>query len=173
MKKIITIAVIAAVIAALCGCSRDMNCIATVEETTAVESSAAGEEPATEMKSIRQNPDDPLVGDYRNTADERMVLCVERRGDEYIVSVNLILSDREFRCWTMTGAERDGDRLTYRGEEIGHYTYDAEGNETSSEVTAANNLGYFERKGGKLYWTGAAQEECRGCVFEKIVYSEE
>lgn len=127
-----------------------------------------------EMKSIQQqHMDDPLVGDYQNAADERMTVYVERRGDEYIISVNLSVSDGEFKCWTMQGAVNEGDRLTYRGEEIGRYTYDVEGNETSSEVTAANNSGYFEIKDGKLYWTGAAQEECRSCVFEKIVYSEE
>lgn len=127
-----------------------------------------------EMRSIQQqHMDDPLVGDFQNPADERMVLYVERRGDEYSVSVNLTVSESEFRCWTMQGAVKDGDRLTYRGEEISRYTYDAEGNETSSDVTAANNLGYFEIKDNRLYWTGAAQEECRSCVFEKIVYSDE
>ena len=123
-----------------------------------------------EMRSIQQqHMDDPLVGDFQNPADERMVLYVERRGDEYTMSVNLNVSESELRCWTMQGAVKDGDRLTYRGEEIGCYTYDAEGNETSSDVTAANNLGYFEIKDSRLYWTGAAQEECRSCVFEKIV----
>ena len=127
-----------------------------------------------EMKSIqKQHMDDPLVGDYQNTEDERMVLYVERHGDKYALSVNLSVSEREFKCWTMPDAEKDGDRLTYKGEEIGCYTYDAEGNEISSDVTVANNLGYFEIRDGMLYWTGAAEEECRTSVFEMIVYSEE
>ena len=50
--------------------------------------------------------------------------------------------------------------------------YDAEGNETSADVTASNNLGWFEIRDGLLYWTGAAQEECRSCVFEKLVYED-
>ncbi len=58
------------------------------------------------------------------------------------------------------------------GEEISHSTYDAEGNETSSNITMSNKLGWFEIKDDMLYWTGAAQEECRMCVFEKIVYEE-
>ncbi len=127
-----------------------------------------------ELESIqKQHMDDPLVGDYQNTADERMILYVERRGDEYSASVNLNISDGEFQCWTMTDMEKDGDRLTYRGEEIGKYTYDAEGNETSSDVTASNNLGYFEIKDGSLLWTGAAQEECRSAVFKKTICTEE
>ena len=127
-----------------------------------------------EFESIqKQHMDDPLVGDYQNPADERMILYVERQGDRYALSVNLNVSDREFKCWTMTDAEKDGDRITYKGEEIGEYTYDEEGNETSSNVTAANNIGYFEIRDGRLYWTGAAEEECRTAVFEKIVYSDE
>ena len=127
-----------------------------------------------EMKSImKQHMDDSLVGDYQNITDERMTLYVEKQGDKYIMSVNLNASDREFKCWTMVDAVKDSDRLTYKGEEIGEYTYDEDWNETSSNVTAANNVGYFEIKGDKLYWTGAAQEECRGYVFEKIVYSDE
>lgn len=127
-----------------------------------------------EMKSIlKQHMDDPLVGDYQNAADERMMLYVERLGDEYSASVNLSVSDSEFKCWTMQDVAVDGDKLTYRGEEIGHYIYDADGNETSSDVTMSNNLGYFEIKDGRLYWTGAAQEECRAIVFEKMVYTYE
>lgn len=127
-----------------------------------------------EMKSIlKQHMDDPLVGDYQNTTDDRMVLYVERQGDKYVMSVNLNVSDREFKCWTMLDAVMEDDKLTYKGEEIGEYIYDEDGNETSSNVTAANNIGYFEIKDDKLYWTGAAQEECRSSIFEKIVYSEE
>ena len=121
-----------------------------------------------ELKMFQQmHMDDPVVGDYQNSADEQMVLYVERRGDEYSLSVNKIISESELTCWTMSGAVKDGDRLTYRGEEIGSYAYDAEGNEISSDVTAVNNIGFFEIKDGCLFWTGAAQEECRACVFEK------
>ena len=126
-----------------------------------------------EIKSIlKQHMDDPFVGDYQNTTDDRMVLYVERQGDKYVMSVNLNVSDREFKCWTMLDAVMEDDKLTYKGEEIGEYTYDEDGNETSSNVTATNNIGYFEIKDDKLYWTGAAQEECRSSIFEKIVYDE-
>lgn len=127
-----------------------------------------------EIKSIlKQHIDDPLVGDYQNTTDDRMILYVERQGDYYTVSVNLNVSDRESKCWTILDAVKDGDRLTYKGEEIGEYSYDDDWNETSSDVTVSNNIGYFEIKNDKLYWTGAAQEECRLCEFEKIAYSDE
>lgn len=124
-----------------------------------------------ELESIQKmHMDDPLVGDYQEKANGAIVY-VERAGDVYNVSVNWQDSEK-FHCWTMYDAVKEDDRLTYRGEEIGVYTYDEEGNETSSDVTMANNIGYFEIKDGALYWTGAAQEACVSWVFEKIVYEE-
>ncbi len=126
-----------------------------------------------EFASIqKQHTDDPLVGDYQDTVSQRASACVERHGDVYNISVNWSDSALELNCWTMYDAVREDGKLSYRGEEISHSTYDAEGNETSSDMTMSNNLGWFEIKDGMLYWTGAAQEECRACVFEKIVYEE-
>lgn len=126
-----------------------------------------------EFESIqKQHTDDPLVGDYEDTVGQRATAIVERQGDVYNISVTWSDSVSEFNCWIMYDAVLAENRLTYQGEEIGHYTYDEEGNETSAEITATNNLGWFEIKDGMLYWTGAAQEECRTCVFEKIVYTE-
>lgn len=124
-----------------------------------------------ELQSIqKQHMDDPLVGDYQDSVSQRAIAYVERFGDLYNISVIWSNSDSDTNCWTMYEAVKDGDKLTYKGEEIGHYTYDDDGNEISSEVTASNNVGYFEIKDGKLYWTGASQEQCQTCVFEKIVY---
>lgn len=126
-----------------------------------------------EFESVqKQHLDDPLVGDYQDTASQRALACVERHGDVYNVSVNWADSVEELWCWTMYDAVMEEDRLVYRGEEIGRYTYDADGNETSADVTASNNLGWFEIRDGLLYWTGASQEECRSCVFEKLVYED-
>lgn len=126
-----------------------------------------------EMETIqKQHMDDPLVGDYQDTVSGRAYACVERRGDVYNIVVSWSDSASEYDCWTMYGAIAENDRLSYAGEEIGHYTYDDEGNETTADVTMSNNLGWFEIKDGMLYWTGAAQEECRAHVFEKIVYEE-
>lgn len=124
-----------------------------------------------ELESIQKmHLDDPLVGDYQDSVSQRAYGCVERRGDTYALSFNWPDSVDSVTCWTIFDAVLEGDRLTYRGEEIGHYVYDAQGEEISGEVTAANNVGWFEIKDGTLCWTGAAQEQCRACVFEKIVY---
>lgn len=124
-----------------------------------------------ELKLIQKaHMDDPLVGDYQDTVGQRAIAYVERFGDTYNISVNWSDSNDVFNCWTMFDAVKDGDKLTYQGEQFGQYTYDAEGNVTSSNETASNNVGYFEIKDGMLYWTGAAQEQCRTCVFEKMIY---
>lgn len=128
----------------------------TVTETTAVETTDA----------------DSLAGDYQDTVSQRATACVEKQGDTYNIYVNWPESDAELKSWTMMDAVEEDGKLTYRGEEIGRYTYDEKGNEISEDVTMANNIGYFEIKDGMLYWTGAAQEECRACVFEKIVSGE-
>lgn len=126
-----------------------------------------------ELENIQKwHMDDPLVGDYDDTVSERMTAYVERHGDVYNISVNWSDSVSEYHCWSIFDAALDGDRLTYLGEEIGHYLFDDEGNEVSAEVTNANNIGWFELRDGLLYWTGAAQEECRECVFQKAVYEE-
>lgn len=116
--------------------------------------------------------DDPLVGDYQDRISGRATGVIERIGETYNIGVNWSNSASDCYSWSMFGATLDGDKLTYEGEEIGHYTYDEEGNVITSEETASNNVGYFEIKDGVLYWTGAAQENCRSCEFEKIIYEE-
>lgn len=120
----------------------------------------------------KQHMDDPLVGDYEDTVSQRATAIVERHGDVYDISVSWSDSVAELNCWTMYDAIMEGNKLTYQGEEIGYYVYDEEGNETTADITATNNLGWFEIKDGMLYWTGAAQEDCRTCVFRKIAYEE-
>lgn len=124
-----------------------------------------------EIESIlKQHSDDPLVGEYADITSKRAMLIVERTGDIYHLYVEWASSANEVTIWMME-AKHEEDKLTYAGEIISHYTYDADGNETKEE-TASNNLGYFEICDGQLHWTGAGQEECRNCIFEKMVYEE-
>ena len=126
----------------------------------------------TEFEAIqKRHTDDPLVGDYLETVNGSVSACVERHGDVYSISVSR--SDPgETRCWVMYNAVREDGRLTYLGEEISHSAYDAEGNELSCDMTAADNIGWFEIGDGGLIWSGAAQEECRAWVFEKLAQEE-
>lgn len=116
--------------------------------------------------------DDPLVGDYRDTVSKRVTAIVERRGDAYNIDVNWSDSAFEYNHRIIYGAVREDDKLSYYGEEIVRYTYDAEGNETSCNATGSDNPGWFEIKDGMLYWTGSAYEENRACVFERIAFEE-
>ena len=126
-----------------------------------------------ELESVqKQHTDDPLVGDYRDTENEETAVYVERIGDVYNISVNRSDPDLVWICITVCGAVRDGDTLSYRGEEAGRFTYDEEGNETSADVTVSEAPGFFEVKDGMLHWTGALREEWRSRVFEKIAYEE-
>lgn len=126
-----------------------------------------------ELESIqKQHLDDPLVGDYQDRANKTVTACIERHGDVYLIGMNRSVSDLILDCWNMYDAVLEDGRLSYQGEEICRYTFDEEGNEISSEVTVSDHPGCFEIKDGMLYWTGAAQEECRAWVFKKIVYEE-
>ena len=125
----------------------------------------------TALESIQKwHMDDPLVGDYQDRVGQRASACVERFDTSYNISVNWADSVDVMHSWTMYDAVLEGDRLTYAGEEIGCYTYDAEGEVISSEESTSEVPGYFEIHDGVLCWTGASQEECRACEFEKIVY---
>ena len=61
----------------------------------------------------------------------------------------------------------DGKKITYRGENIAIYKTDENGNIMCVD-SAINNVGYFEIKDDKLYWSGAGQDQCKSCIFEKI-----
>lgn len=116
--------------------------------------------------------DDPFVGSFKKSDDDRIIVYVERFADTYNIGVNYSISENEFKGWSMYDAIAEGDKLTYHGEEIGHYTYDNDGNELTSEINSSNNIGYFELKDETLYWTGAAQEECKSWIFEKMSFDE-
>lgn len=125
------------------------------------------------LQSIQQwHTDDPLVGFYQDRVGQRATAYVERFGDTCTVSVNWSDSADTFHCWTMYNVVNEGDKLTYESEEIGCYTYDADGNETSADVTNTDVPGFLEIKDGVLFWTGASQEECRTCEFEKVIYED-
>ena len=111
--------------------------------------------------------EDDLVGDYIDTYSQRATAHIEKEDEGLLIVVSWASSAKETTTWTMH-AKLDGYQLTYGGEYITNITFDDDGNKTE-EVTATNNLGYMDIEDGKLYWGGAAQEENRNCVFEKIV----
>lgn len=117
---------------------------------------------------MKWHRNDPIVGDYHDTVSERANCSVERSGDEYTILVDWSSSASELTTWMMS-AKKDGNKLSYAGENITYYVYDENGDATTRE-TASNNLGYFIFEDDKLYWKEASESSLEECIFEKNIY---
>ncbi|MDO4940109.1 MAG: hypothetical protein Q4E33_00270 [Erysipelotrichaceae bacterium] len=118
-------------------------------------------EAAMEIKKlVSGEEDDPIVGSYQDSVSQRANAQVVKNGDVYEITVDWSSSAEEYTEWKME-ATLNGEKLEYKGETIDSY----KGEEVIS--TASNNAGYFDIIDGKLYWTGAAMEDCQACIFEK------
>lgn len=121
-------------------------------------------------KALRAASDiNGIAGLYQDSTSQRASLEILKFGDLYDLTVTWASSASEVTYYYISGNYED-NKITYGGEQIAIYQYDENGEETFIDSTATNNLGYFEIKDGKLYWTGAAQDQCKTCVFEKIEY---
>ena len=110
--------------------------------------------------------DDSLVGDYMDSISQRAKMSLAIEDDKYLIVVSWSSSANEYTAWTMR-AELKENQLVYEGEEIEIHSYNENGQE-DIKYTASNNVGYFEIKDMKLSWLGAAQDQCKKCVFEKV-----
>lgn len=115
---------------------------------------------------VERKDNDYLLGDYADSVSKRATANVDFDGEYFIVNVSWSSSASETKTWTMN-CTLDGDKLTYLGENTAVYTYDEDGNEMVADG-AVNVAGYFEIIDEKLYWTGASDEACRACIFEKM-----
>jgi len=107
-----------------------------------------------------------LVGDYNDSFSQRAYASVSLNEDGYLdIQVSWGSSAFEVSVWTMTGRYEFGKVIYYDGARNDLVT-DEEGNDTSTTVYEYAG-GYFEVKDGKLLWTGAEEESCRECCFEK------
>ena len=109
---------------------------------------------------------DNLVGEYADRTSQRATAIVTKEDDQYVITVHWSSSAQVATEWTMY-ATFDGEKLNYAGENISIIKSDDKGN-TTVEETASNNIGYFEVKDNVLYWTGAGDQSCRECAFEKM-----
>ena len=126
---------------------------------------------AMEISDAIKKASDPkgIAGNYQDLTSQRASMEILKLDDIYDITVRWASSATEETQWYMSGT-LDGNKITYGGENITVYEYDENGSETCTDATATNNLGYFEIKDNKLYWTGAAQDQCKECIFEKIGY---
>ena len=108
-------------------------------------------------------------GYYADKVGQRASMTIVNNCGTYEISVQWSSGASSTTVWTMSAKEKDG-KLEYAGEAIDTYTYDENGGATIF-TTASNNIGYFEIIDGCLAWSGASQEECKSCIFEKIPYT--
>ena len=119
-----------------------------------------------DIKGIYPPTEDELVGEYADSYSQRATATITKEDDGLYIVVSWSSSANVTDSWTMFGT-LDGYRISYAGEGLHHVEYDEDGNELVADG-ATNNVGYFDYEDGKLYWTGAGDENNRNCVFEKI-----
>lgn len=110
-----------------------------------------------------------LTGDYEDSYSQRAHLeAVATEDGALDITVYWGSSASETSEWHMTGWLTADGRLEYddcenlivRSEESG---------DSSTELIYDGGSGYFTVENNKLLWNGAADENCRDCVFEKVM----
>ena len=110
-----------------------------------------------------------LAGQYADTVSQRASAEVTANGSEGItIVVSWGNSAFETEQWKMEARLTEDGLISYPGEEHSVFTTDANGNTTQIIEDADPVPGWFEFVDGQLLWTGANEEQCRICVFEKI-----
>ena len=120
------------------------------------------------MKATK-NACDPngLAGNYADSVSQRATMEISKFDNQYEIIVQWGNDATSFKEWVMSGTF-EKDKLTYKGESIATYVTDSNGDVNVIDQTESNNVGQFEIKEGRLYWTGAAEEMCKTCIFEKV-----
>lgn len=112
-------------------------------------------------------PYDQLAGEYQDTFSKRAVMTVTDEGDHVKMLVSWGSSAMETEQWTMTARFYEDGLLSYKDCTKTKVTF--KDDNTSTTVTEyTNGEGFFSYSDGKLMWTGAADDGCKECVFEKI-----
>lgn len=122
-----------------------------------------------EIRKVIKNACDPngIAGSYMDSTSQRATMEISKYDDQYEITVDWANDASSYKEWVMAATLEDG-LLKYEGEDIYNWVTDANGDMEMTDYTTSNNVGKFEVKDGKLYWTGAAEESCRTCVFEKV-----
>lgn len=102
-----------------------------------------------------------IIGSYADSFSQRAAADVTETDGGVIVSVHWASSANAYNQWVMR-ATLSGDILSYASCDL--TVCDDDG----ATVETTLGAGYFTLDGGKLLWNGAAEEDCRECVFEKL-----
>jgi len=112
-----------------------------------------------------------LAGFYTDAASGRATAEVTANGSEGVtVTVHWSSSAFEYTQWVMEAAFTEDGLLSYPEEQHSVITTNADG-EPSEIVLDPAGSGWFDVVDGKLLWSGADDENCRNCVFEKAELS--
>lgn len=111
-----------------------------------------------------------FVGNYQDSVSQRATAVITENDDMLSahVEISWASSADSASLWIMDVTFED-EKLVYTNGEKFVITYDENGNEEKLGEFIEMQ-GYFEWDGvtGNISWTGAEEEECKGCVFEKI-----
>lgn len=106
-----------------------------------------------------------ISGDYQDSVSQRATasFIANEDGDSIDITVYWSNSASSTEVWTIN-AVIDGEKLSYNKSSHSTVTYSEDGE--ASESKSKGGAGYFEiGDDGEMLWTGAADEQCRECVF--------
>ncbi len=161
---------------------QDADQQATVaEEGESVETDAAAPEEDPEATADAVNEYVNLAGEYQDETSGRAAATVIANTEAKCVNITVTWSGSatESTEWTMS-AVKEGNQLVYSDctkrttfasedlDEEEEGDEDGMGGGAEETVEYEGGSGSFEISDGKLLWTGAADEDCTGCVFVKV-----
>ena len=150
------------------------------EETADTDAEAPAEEQEADAEAVSEYVD--LAGEYQDEVSQRATATVTANTEAQIVNITVTWSTSasESTEWTMS-AVKEGNQLVYSDcvkrstfmsedlDDEGEGDEDGMGGGAEETVEYEGGSGSFEiSDDGKLLWTGAADEDCTGCVFVKI-----
>ncbi len=150
------------------------------EETADTDAEAPAEEQEADAEAVSEYVD--LAGEYQDEVSQRATATVIANTEAQIVNITVTWSTSasESTEWTMS-AVKEGNQLVYSDcvkrstfmsedlDDEGEGDEDGMGGGAEETVEYEGGSGSFEiSEDGKLLWTGAADEDCTGCVFVKI-----
>lgn len=116
----------------------------------------------------QQSVYDAMAGEYADKTSQRATATVTAVEGCAEIVVRWSSSAKETTEWVMTVTRAEDGLLYYKDEVKKNNTYDDAGN-LSSIIERENGEGWWSfGDDGLLRWTGAVDEDCRECVFEKI-----
>ena len=112
---------------------------------------------------------DELAGNYQDSVSQRATAEIESLKED---GVKIVVSWAEgasvVNTWTMTAKIYEDGLLSYSDCEYAVTDY-SNSEEGEKEVQASGGEGFFTiQEDGGLHWSGAQDEQCRECLFEKV-----